>query len=180
MQVPNFTDSFVSSIHGVQMCTKLPWSQMVHRVFPCLHFPTLQSWPLCFWVLYCEEALLWQQWLSKLGGFFSSLYFFLNPCDLFLALIFFIGLLSPKSWTPASMLCSCLYCCIPSQGMGVEDAVFSVVGKWRPAILECFHGYTSSSFYSNWPSILKAWQDEVMKCGLGMRLWCMMWFCMCQ
>lgn len=30
----------------------------------------------------------------------------------------------------------------------MEDAVFSVVGKWRPAILESFHGYTSSGFYS--------------------------------
>lgn len=95
---------------------------------------------------------------------FSSLYFFLNPCDLFLALIFFIGLLSPKSWTPASMLCSCLYCCIPSQGMGVEDAVFSVVGKWRPAILESFHGYTSSGFRSKsakHPEGMTRWRDEV-------------------
>jgi len=66
----------------------------------------------------------------------------------FSCIIFFIGLLSPKSWIPASMLCSCLYCCILSRGMGAEDAVFSVVGKQRPAILERSHRYTSSGFYS--------------------------------
>lgn len=62
------------------------------------------------------------------------------------------------------MLCSCLYCCIPSQGMGVEDAVFSVVGKWRPAILESFHGYTSSGFCS-----------KLAKHPEGMTRWSVVW-----
>lgn len=147
MKLPNFTDNFISGIHGLQM-PKSPGPKWSIGCFPAWTSPLCKAGHYVFESCSVSRFCFWQQWLSKLGGFFSSLYFFLNPCDLFLALIFFIGLLSPKSWTPASMLCSCLYCCIPSQGMGVEDAVFSVVGKWRPAILESFHGYTSSGFYS--------------------------------
>lgn len=87
------------------------------------------------------------KWFSPSLSFSLSLK---NPCDLFLALLFFIGLLSSESWIPASMLCSCLYHCVPSQRMGVEGAVFSVVGKQRPAMLESSHRYTSSGFYSKW------------------------------
>lgn len=39
MTLLHFTDNFVSSIHGLQLYAKRPWSQVVHRVFPCLHFP---------------------------------------------------------------------------------------------------------------------------------------------
>lgn len=164
MKLLHFTDNFVSGIHGLQLYAKQPWSQVVHGVFPCLHFPLSAKLAIMFLSLVLWVGFALTAMTEQARRFFSSLYFFLNPCGLFLALIFFIGLLSLKSWTPASVLCSCLYCCIPSQGMGVEDAVFSVVGKWRPAILESFHRYTSSGFYSKLakhPEGMTRWSDEV-------------------
>lgn len=82
-------------------------------------------------------------------------------------MIFFLRLFSSLACchlSPGLLLPCCapvFIAAFPAKGW---EWKFSVVGKWRPAILESFHRYTSSGFYSKLakhPEGMTRWSDEV-------------------